>query len=130
MDILNKDQLMAMEAKCIQEQPPAAMAACPLRVECRSLCMALKDGHFDAARAIYIKSVPLPHALAYLCRMPCTEACLRKDLGGAIRMRELEWAALQYGKPQVRPLRPMRKIGKAAVIGSGPFGLTSIDNLP
>ena len=129
MDILNKDQLLAMEDKCIQEQPPAAMAACPLKVECRSLCMAMKDGHFDAARAIYVKSVPLPYALAYLCRMPCTEACLRKDLGGAIQMRELEWAAMQYGKPQVRPLRPMRKIGKAAVIGSGPFGLTAASEL-
>ncbi len=125
MDILNKDQLVEMEEKCIQEQPPAAMAACPLKVECRTLCMAVKDGHFDAARASYVKVVPLPHSLSYLCKMPCTDACLRKDLGGAIRMRELEWAAMQYGKPATRPLRPVRRIGKAAVIGSGPFGLTA-----
>ncbi|HZK29451.1 MAG TPA: hypothetical protein VFD19_04470, partial [Clostridia bacterium] len=61
MDILSKDQLLELEVRCIQEQPPAAMAACPLRVNCRSLCMALKDGNFDVARSIYSKSVPLPH---------------------------------------------------------------------
>ena len=93
MDILNKDELLQMEDLCIQEQPPAAMAACPLRVECRTLCMAMKDGDFDVARAVYTKTVTLPHSLSYLCRMPCQEACLRKDLGGAIEMRGLEWAA-------------------------------------
>ncbi len=125
MDSLDKDQLLALEDKCIQEQPPAAMAACPLRVDCRGLCQAVKDGHFDAARALYTRTVPLPHSLSHLCRMPCQAACLRKDLGGALQLRELEWAAMRYGKPQVRPLRPRRKIGRAAVIGSGPFGLTA-----
>lgn len=129
MDILNKDQLLALEEKCIQEEPPAAMAACPLRVECRTISMAVKDGHFDAARASFTKLVPLPHSLSHLCRMPCTEACLRKDLGGAIRMRELEWAAMTYGKARPAPLRPRRKIGRAAVIGSGPFGLTAASEL-
>lgn len=129
MDILNKDQLLALEDKCIQEEPPAAMAACPLKVECRTICMAIKDGHFDAARASFTKQVPLPHALSYLCKMPCTEACTRKDLGGAIRMRELEWAAMTYGKEKPKPLRPRRKVGTAAVVGSGPFGLTAASEL-
>lgn len=125
MDILNKDELLQMEDLCIQEQPPAAMAACPLRVECRTLCMAMKDGDFDVARAVYTKTVTLPHSLSYLCRMPCQEACLRKDLGGAIEMRGLEWAAMQYGKAMPSRLLRRKKSGKAAVIGSGPFGLTA-----
>ncbi len=129
MHILDKDQLLAMEDKCIQEQPPAAMAACPLRVDCRGLCQAVRDGNFDVARAIYTRTVPLPHSLSHLCRMPCQEACLRKDLGGALELRPLEWAAMCYGKTQARPLRPRRKIGGAAVIGSGPFGLTVASEL-
>jgi len=116
VDILNKDQLLALEEKCIQEEPPAAMAACPLKVECRTICMAVKDGHFDAARASYTRLVPLPHALSHLCRMPCTEACVRKDLGGSLQMRELEWAAMACGKERPKPLRPVRKkIGRAHV---------------
>lgn len=125
MNIANKDQLLELEELCIQEQPPAAMAACPLRVDCRSLCMAIKDGNFDVARSIYTKSVPLPHSLSYLCSMPCASACLRKDLGGAINMRALEWAAMQFGKDIPRRMLPTRKGGKAAIIGSGPFGLTA-----
>ena len=129
MDILSKDQLLELEDRCIQEKPPAAMAACPLRVDCRSLCMAVKDGNFDVARSIYSKSVPLPHSLSYLCDMPCTSACLRKDLGGAIQMRGLEWAAMQYGKPISRRMLPVRKGGTAAIVGAGPFGLTAASEL-
>lgn len=125
LNILDQEQLRELEARCIQEQPPAAMAACPLRVECRTLAMAVKDGHFDAARALYTKTVPLPYALSALCKMPCTEACLRKDLGGAIQMRELEWAAMEYGNATPRRIFPQKKSGQAAVIGSGPFGLTA-----
>ena len=125
MDILNKDELLKMEELCIQEQPPAAMAACPLRVECRTLCMAIKDGNFDVARAVYTKTATLPHSLSYLCRMPCRDACLRKDLGDALEMRGLEWAAMQYGKHAVTRMLRRRKSGKAAIVGSGPFGLTA-----
>lgn len=125
MDSLSKDRLLELEDRCIQEQPPAAMAACPLHVECRSLCMAVKDGNFDVARSIYSKSVPLPHSLSYLCDMPCMKACPRKDLGGAIHLRGLEWAAMQYGKHIPRRMLPIRKGGTAAIIGAGPFGLTT-----
>lgn len=32
---LSQQTLHELEAKCIKEQPPAAMAACPLHVDCR-----------------------------------------------------------------------------------------------
>lgn len=129
LTILDQETLRELEARCIQEQPPAAMAACPLRVECRTLAMAVSTGDFDTARALFTKTVPLPYALSALCKMPCAAACLRSEFGGSIQMRELEWAAMEYGKAKPRRRFPQKKSGTAAVIGSGPFGLTAASML-
>lgn len=125
MNILDKDKLLELEDLCIQEQPPAAMAACPLRVECKTVCEAVAQGQYDVARSVYSKTVPLPHVLSCLCDMPCASSCVRKDFGGAINLRGLEWAAMQFGKQTPRRRLPMRKSGKVAVVGAGPFGLTA-----
>ena len=58
MKTLDQDKLLELEALCVQEQPPAAMAACPLRVECRTVCQAVADGKYDVARSAYTKTVP------------------------------------------------------------------------
>lgn len=125
MKTLDQDKLLELEALCVQEQPPAAMAACPLRVECRTVCQAVADGQYDIARSAYTKTVPLPHILSHLCDMPCASSCVRKDFGGSINLRGVEWAAMQFGKQLPRRRLPMRKSGTVAVVGAGPFGLAA-----
>ena len=124
MDILDQALLRELENKCTQEQPPAAMAACPLHVDCRSLCAAVSAGDFDSARAIYEKSVPFPELLAEVCDAPCGRSCVRDGLGGPIDLRALEKAAMTFGKPGPKRLRPTKKIGRVAVAGDGLFALT------
>lgn len=125
MQTFDQDKLRALESLCIQEQPPAAMAACPLHVECRTVCQAVADGQYDSARSAYTKSVPLPHILSHLCEMPCASSCVRKDFGGSINLRGVEWAAMQFGKQLPKRRLPMRRSGTAAVVGAGPFGLAA-----
>lgn len=125
MNILDQAFLRELEAKCIQEQPPAAMAGCPLHVDCRALCAAVSAEDFSAARGIYAASVPFPGILSLLCKMPCADHCVRKDLGGTIDLRALEQAAMAYGAAKPRRPMPLRKSGSAAVIGAGLCGLTA-----
>ncbi len=125
MNILDKNKLLELEALCIQEQPPAAMAACPLHVECKTICDAVAQGKYDIARSVFTKSVPLPHILSEFCDMPCATACIRKEFGGAVDLRGIERAAMLFGKQIPRRRLPMRKSGRAAVVGAGPFGMAA-----
>lgn len=126
MNILDQAFLRELEDKCVQEQPPPAMSACPLHVDCRALCAAISAEDFDAARAIYTGSVPFPGILSRLCRMPCGKSCVREQLGGSIHLRALEQAAMTYGKARPKRSLPLRKSGTAAaVVGAGLCGLTA-----
>lgn len=126
MNILDQNVLRELEAKCVQEQPPAAMAACPLHVNCRELCAAVSVGDFDAARVSFTRAAAFPDILSRICRAPCSAACVRKDLGGAVDMRGLERAAMLFGKPKPRRMLPIpKKSGSVAVVGAGVCGLTA-----
>lgn len=122
---LSQKKLRELESLCTREQPPAAMSACPLHVNCRDICTAIAASDFSAAREIYEKAAIFPEILSRLCEEPCQKACLRSSLGGAVLMGALERAVMEYGT--LRPKRsflPAQK-GRTAVIGSGPAGLAA-----
>ena len=126
MNILDQNILRELESKCVQEQPPAAMAACPLHVDCRELCAAVANRDFDSARAAYTKAVTFPAILSRVCRAPCSSACKRSELGGAVDLRFLEGAAIRFGKSKPRRMMPtMKKSGSVAIVGGGICGLTA-----
>lgn len=123
MRTVNQATLRELEALCIQEQPPAAMAACPLHVDCRGICAAISCEDFDAALALYMKTVPFPGILSKFCTEPCRQQCVRRELGGAIFMRALEESSVQYGtKKKKRGFLP-RRSERVAVIGGGICGI-------
>ncbi len=122
---LSQQTLHELEAKCIKEQPPAAMAACPLHVDCRGICSAIAAADFNTARELFEKSSVFPKITSCLCEGPCQNACLRHPLGGALHLQQLEMAAVTYGT--LRPKRQFlpKKAEKIAVIGAGLTGLSA-----
>lgn len=124
MRSVNQDTLRELEALCTQEQPPAAMAVCPLHVECREICAAVSFGDFDTAYDLYCRRVPFPGILSRLCSGPCEKSCIRKDLGGSVSMRKLEESVCLYGKAKKRRTFLPRRNDRVAVIGGGLYGLT------
>ena len=114
------------ETRCIEEQPPACAAACPLRVDARAMAEKMKAGDFAAACAIYARSVPLPGVLGRICDHPCESACRRAEAGGAIRVAALERALVSeaYGTIRRTP-QPARKPKRVAIVGAGVAGLTA-----
>ncbi len=121
---MDQKELREWEARCIQEEPPACRAGCPIAVDARGFSRAMAGNDLDGARAILDKSMPLPEIVGRLCEAPCEQYCIRKDLGGAIRVGRLERACVSASRSRGKVLRLPPRPKKAAVLGGGPSGLT------
>ena len=126
---MDQQELRQWEAKCIQEEPPACRAGCPLNVDARAFVLAMGKGDLDAARAVLEKSMPLAAVTARLCEAPCEGFCIRKDLGGAIAVGRLERLCIGQTRPKGRIMRLPARPKKVAVFGSGPSSLTAAFDL-
>lgn len=122
---MDQKELRALENRCIEENPPWCVAACPLHVDARSLAAAVAAGDWDGAWKALLRSMPLPGILARICDAPCRRFCKRAEAGGAIAIGELERAFVAHDAPP-RPLAPLpAKEQHVAVIGGGLAGLTT-----
>ena len=122
---LNQQKLHELEAKCTKEQPPAAMAACPLHVDCREICRAAAVSDFSKARELYEKNAVFPGILSHLCEEPCQSACIRKEHGDPVSLRLLECAAQAYGSLKKKRTFLSKRAEKAAIVGAGLTGLAA-----
>ncbi|MFH1058992.1 MAG: 4Fe-4S dicluster domain-containing protein [Pseudomonadota bacterium] len=122
---MEQNELREWERRCIQEEPPECVAACPLHLDARALCGQAAAGRWDQAWAVLMKAMPLPGLLARICDAPCEARCKRAEAGEAIRIGLLERAVTAHPVPRLR-LSPLpRKSQKVAVLGDGLAGLTA-----
>lgn len=97
---MDGEHVKTWEARCIEEQPPACTAACPLHVDGRAMLGKLATGDFSAAFALYARMVPFPAIISHICDHPCETACRRAELGGSLRIRALERALVENPTPR------------------------------
>lgn len=127
---MDQKELRELEAKCIQEQPAACVAACPLHVDARGLAGAVRKGDYAGGITIYKKTVPFPEIISRICDQPCQLACKRGEAGGAINVRALERACMGFNdKPAGKITLPPAKSKRVAVVGGGLSGLTTAFDL-
>ena len=81
---MERYKLDDFEQRCIQDELPYCQEACPLKVNVRAFCGAMAEGHFDEARKILSKAMPLPDIIGRICDHPCQDACVLSQKGGAI----------------------------------------------
>ncbi|HMK92732.1 MAG TPA: FAD-dependent oxidoreductase, partial [Thermoleophilia bacterium] len=125
---MDQKRLLELEEQCIQNQPAACVAACPVHVDARALAAAWGAGDALEARRVFTQAVPFPHVIARCCDAPCQRACVREQAGGTIRIRALERAAMasvDASAPAAATTFRARKSGRIAVIGAGLSGLTA-----
>jgi NADPH-dependent glutamate synthase beta subunit-like oxidoreductase len=122
---MEKDQRVAWEAKCIQEEPPACSTSCPLHIDIRQFMAQMAAGDLKAAYQTLKKKLPFPGILGRICEHPCEAACRRGEVGEALAIGALErYCVEHYGGPD--PVKPLpRKNKQVAVLGSGMAGLTA-----
>lgn len=99
--------------------------ACPAGVDVPRYVRHLREGRFTEALAVVRERIPFPLVCGHACFHPCEAKCGRRQLDEAVAIRMLKRAAAEQGQPPALPT-PRPATGRnAAVIGSGPAGLTA-----
>lgn len=108
-----------------------------LLIPCKTECPASTDvykyvrycnqGNWEQALATLREKLPFPGSLGEVCMRFCESACKRRELGGAISIRELKkMAVAKGGQVWKENLKVKPDTGKTvAIVGGGPAGLTA-----
>lgn len=122
---MDAERTREREERCTAEQPPACVAACPLRVDARALAEAVGRGDLAAGWAVLARQVPLPRLVAWTCEAPCEPRCRRGEAGDPVRIGALERAcAVHGGAAPARRRLPLRN-RRVAVVGGGVSGVVA-----
>lgn len=109
---------------CLQFERAFCTAECPFNLDMRDFIGKLQQGRFNAAYKTYQQSVGFPGIVAALCPEPCKTVCPMKNAGGAISIKMLEKASMDYARSKIPDQYNMPKKDKRiAIIGAGISGL-------
>ncbi len=127
---MEQKELRELEKRCIQEEPPACTAACPVHVDVRAMAAEISKGDFTAALKILKKVLPFPGIISRICDQPCRTACKRKEAGDPISIAALERSCLDWaeGYQEKIPTFPPKE-KRVAIVGGGLSGLTAAFDL-
>jgi 2-oxoacid:acceptor oxidoreductase gamma subunit (pyruvate/2-ketoisovalerate family) len=106
-----------------RELLPLCSDACPAGNDVRGFVRAAAAGDDAVALGILLGTSPLPGVCGRVCPAPCMSACNRRELDGAVDVRDIE-RALADRAPWPRASRGA-PCGPVAVVGAGPAGLSA-----
>lgn len=121
---MDQSDLRQWEQRCIQEEPPACTAACPLHVDARAFITRVGQGRWREAWQVLTRTMPLAGLLGRICDAPCQARCKRRDAGDAIRIGALERACVDQARENYRHMPLPSKSKRVAVWGSELSSLT------
>jgi NADPH-dependent glutamate synthase beta subunit-like oxidoreductase len=113
------DNLRLSVAPCRQK--------CPLQMNCQGYIRLIVQGKEEEAAAEMHRQTPFSGILGRICHRPCEAVCERANVDGPVHIRALK-RYLSDLYPHIagrRPEAPLETGKRAAVIGSGPAGLTA-----
>ncbi len=109
---------------CLQFERAFCIAECPFNFDVRDFIGKIQQGRFNAAYKAYQQSVGFPVIVTSLCSEPCKVVCPMKDVGGAISVKMLEKASMDYARNKAPDQYNMPyKKQHIAIIGAGISGL-------
>lgn len=102
-------------------------AACPAHIDAPKYIRFIKEGKYQEAISVIREKAMFPYSLGYICMQFCESECRRKELNGALSIRELKKFAAEKdnGEWKKNVKYKPKTDKKVAVIGSGPGGLTA-----
>ena len=107
--------------------PAPCSLACPANVDAARYIRCIAEGRPAEAVAVIRERIPFPSVCGYICAHPCEVACKRGLIDEPIAIRKLKRFAVDNDTglwKQISKIAPAS--GKrAAIIGSGPAGLTA-----
>ncbi len=100
-------------------------AACPAGIDVPRYVRQISEGRFSEALATIRERIPFPLVCGYACFHPCEAKCGRNQYEGPVAIRMLKRVAAELGSNVTVPAALEKTGKKAAIIGSGPCGLTA-----
>jgi NADPH-dependent glutamate synthase beta subunit-like oxidoreductase len=101
---------------------------CPAEIDVPKYIRFIREKNYSAAIAVIREKAPFPKILGYVCDHPCEEVCRRGEINQPIMIKELKRFASEHDTERIwsESLNKKPSTGKkAAIIGSGPAGLTA-----
>ncbi|MBP6977234.1 MAG: NAD(P)-binding protein [Bacteroidales bacterium] len=109
---------------CLQYEPAFCTAACPFNLDIPDFIGKLQQARFNAAFKVFQNTVGFPGIVRALCPEPCKQVCTLKENGGAISLKLLEAASMNFARSPAPDQYNMRlKDATIAVIGAGISGM-------
>lgn len=123
----DKQTAMAEAFRCLGCKNAPCMQGCPVSVRIPEMMAAVKKGDFAGAAKIVKATNFLPSVCGRVCpqEVQCESKCVRGIKGSAVSIGAVERFVGDYDLDNAKTAEKPEKIGKrAAIVGSGPAGLT------
>ncbi len=123
----DKQTAMAEAFRCLGCKNAPCMQGCPVSVHIPEMMAAVKKGDFAGAAKIVKATNFLPSVCGRVCpqEVQCESKCVRGIKGSAVSIGAVERFVGDYDLDNTKTAEKPEKIGKrAAIVGSGPAGLT------
>ncbi|MBC7327026.1 NADPH-dependent glutamate synthase [bacterium] len=123
-----KEEAIAEAKRCLTCSRPLCVEGCPVGINIPAFISYIKEGNFPQALEEIKKKNLLPSICGRVCpsEYQCESKCVLGKIGAPIAIGALERAASDYGEENhlCEGNSPSHSVGRVAVIGSGPAGLT------
>jgi glutamate synthase (NADPH/NADH) small chain len=130
--VLNSEDRMLQASRCMDCGTPFCHWGCPLDNLIPEWNDLLYKGGWKAAYQRLVATNNFPEFTGRVCPAPCEHSCVLNLQGEPVTIRENEVAIVEraFAEGYVRPQPPQKRTGKrVAVVGSGPAGLATADQL-
>ncbi|MGI0053587.1 MAG: FAD-dependent oxidoreductase, partial [Thermoplasmata archaeon] len=125
LDPYTREEAVLEAQRCLACAMPFCVQACPITQDCRGYLALIAQERFDDAARLTLRENPLANVLCKTCYHYCEEECVMYPRGGAIAIRHLKRAALEFGKSDLEYTPSVPKNQRIAVIGGGPTGIAA-----
>jgi glutamate synthase (NADPH/NADH) small chain len=125
------DQAQTEAQRCLNCKTAPCIKGCPVSVDIPNFIQAIKAGDIDLADSIIKRTNNLPGICGRVCpqESQCESLCVRRKMEGAVSIGTLERFAADNAKKEKQYDKKITCAKKAAIIGSGPAGLTCAADL-
>ncbi len=123
---LSRQQAAIEAERCLYCYDAPCQAKCPAHVPVPEFIQSIRSGNLHGARTLLQTAHPFIETCGRICPEEafCQSVCTRSKIDAPLRIRELHRFVTDSTDPTDRMELPVATVGRVAIIGAGPAGLS------